>query len=259
MLQIKVLSLLHYTLRRDERHKGFKKPRQQWGRQYAWKSTLPRNRVYFAIIPSCLHSILLTKFASKWRVRAPWKYCNYREQKIYCYVIVHVVVKTLSFEISRCYPNRNLHGYRSIPIISARSACATPASFILVHFFDVLQSSPFLPTQQLKELFRPVEYWRVSLLIMSTQCITWKRSFPHFSPLDKNIFPFTSLWMQGSECDKTNVHGYFSFTNWIFNNSRPFLALISVVRGGTFTGYRLIRGTLLSVKQRREMTHFEVL
>ena len=67
MLQIKVLSLLHYTLQRDERHKGFKRPQRRYGSE----NTLENQRFCVTVFilqlfhNSCSHSLLLTKYASK--------------------------------------------------------------------------------------------------------------------------------------------------------------------------------------------------
>ena len=61
------------------------------------------------------------------------------------------------------------------------------------HFKEPTSVSPFLSAQQVKEFFKLVEHFQASLLIMSAQCILWKRNLPHFSPLHTGSFGLTSL------------------------------------------------------------------
>ena len=56
----------------------------------------------------------------------------------------------------------------------------------------------------------------IILLIMSAQCIIWKRNLLQFSPLHTDSFALTQFFMSiiiRSEFVKTNVHDYFSFNS----------------------------------------------
>lgn len=58
------------------------------------ENLISRNRDYLEIIKSCLHSIFLTKYASKWKLGALLKKIKRIKELLFC---VHVVFKTLQF------------------------------------------------------------------------------------------------------------------------------------------------------------------
>lgn len=94
--------------------------------------------------------------------------------------------------------------------------------------FSLILSAP-----QIKQLFKLLEHLQPSMLIMSAQCILWKRYLPHFSQIQTNTFAVTFSWIWGSESGNVHVF-FFSFTSWIFNNFRSFYTVIGDLSSGKF-------------------------
>ena len=79
----------------NSRIREFRQQRWQRQRKHLFKPA------YFTTIPSCSHSMLLTKYATNGVIGSvPSKLISIRKDLLLC---VHVVVKTLNLEISRCH------------------------------------------------------------------------------------------------------------------------------------------------------------
>ena len=84
----------------------------------------------------------------------------------------------------------------------------------------------FLSAQQVKDCFKLVEHsWASVLIIYLLSALHGIEIYHHFSPLHTDSLALTSFWTHGSEFGK-RTYTIFCFTNWIFNNSSWFQAVI---------------------------------